>query len=68
VVRGSGGVYHVNVYRTGREGLAHGEERGHLGISGAAVHRHSLGRLNEINDLKLLQLMDLYPGQELMNN
>ena len=26
------------------------EERGHLGIPGAAVHRHILDRMNAIND------------------
>jgi len=32
------------------------EERGHLGIPGAAVHRHILDRMNAINDSLNLNL------------
>ena len=50
MVRDSGGIHHVNIYRMGRLGPARVEERGHLGIPGAAVHRHILDRMNAIND------------------
>jgi len=50
VVGSSGGV-HVNIdICTGRAGLARVEERGHLGLPGAAVHRYTLDRVNGIND------------------
>ena len=50
MVRGSGGVHHVTIYRSERAGTDPcGRER-HLGIPGAAVHRHTLDRVNAIND------------------
>jgi len=39
----------------GGQGLARGEERGHLVTPEAAVHRHTLDRVNAINDSFLIK-------------